>query len=85
MYVSMCMSVSVCVLKIIKVEREFWKATFPASLLYKYRKEIREIYTSPELQSPFGDLGLALDQTVSVNNLLLPLGSLSSRQEKVLA
>lgn len=76
-HVSMCMSVSICVLKIIKVENDVWKTTFPDSLLYKYRKEIREIYTNPEPQSPSGDLGLALAQLLSVTSRLLPLGSLS--------
>lgn len=79
-YVYVCLHV----LKIITVEKDFWKATFPAILLDKHSEEIREIYTSPEPQSSAGDLGLALAQQMSVNSLLLPSSSLSFRQEKLL-
>lgn len=85
-YVSVYVYVYVClhVLKIITVEKDFWKATIPAILLDKHSEEIRDIYTSPEPQSSAGVLGLALAQQMSVNSLLLPSSSLSFRQEKLL-
>lgn len=67
-YVSVYVYVCLRVLKIINVERDFWKAAFPAILLDKHREEIREIYTNPEPQSSAGDLGLALAQQLSVNS-----------------
>lgn len=83
-YVYVYVYVCLRVLKIITMEKDFWKATFPAILLDKHSEEIRDIYTSPEPQSSAGDLGLALAQQMSVNSLLLPSSSLSFRQEKLL-
>lgn len=83
-YVYVYVYVCLHVLKIITVEKDFWKATIPAILLDKHSEEIRDIYTSPEPQSSAGVLGLALAQQMSVNSLLLPSSSLSFRQEKLL-
>lgn len=47
--------VSLCVLKTIKVKKDFWKSAFLASLSDKHRNWIRESCTSPEPQSPAGD------------------------------
>lgn len=47
--------VSLCVLKTIKVKKDFWKSAFLASLSDKHRNWIRESCMSPAPQSPAGD------------------------------